>query len=124
MSDLNDPRVFFAAERTLLAWNRTSLTLMAFGFVIERFGLFLHLLAPQHVAALQRGLSYWIGLAFILMGAAVSAVAVIQYRNVLKTLKPVEIPQGYAVNMGVLANLAVSILGVALIVYLFHGPNL
>ena len=38
MSDLNDPRVFFAAERTLMAWNRTGLTLMAFGFVLERFG--------------------------------------------------------------------------------------
>lgn len=124
MSDLNDPRVFFAAERTLLAWNRTSLTLMAFGFVIERFGLFLHLLAPQHIPALQRGVSYWIGLAFILMGAAVSAVAVVQYRNVLKTLKPVEIPEGYTVNMGVVANLAVALLGVALIVYLFHGPSL
>lgn len=44
MSDLNDPRVFFAAERTLLAWNRTSLAWMAFGFVIERFGLFLRLM--------------------------------------------------------------------------------
>ncbi|WP_229635499.1 YidH family protein [Pseudomonas syringae] len=39
MSDLNDPRVFFAAERTFLAWNRTSLSLMAFGFVVERSGL-------------------------------------------------------------------------------------
>lgn len=124
MSDLNDPRVFFAAERTLLAWNRTSLTLMAFGFVIERFGLFLHLLEPQHMQSLQRGASYWIGLAFILMGAVVSAVAVAQYRKVLGTLKPVEIPEGYAVNMGVFANLAVTLLGVALIVYLFHGPNL
>jgi putative membrane protein len=124
MSDLNDPRVFFAAERTLLAWNRTSLTLMAFGFVIERFGLFLHLLAPQHVQTLQRGVSYWIGLAFILMGAVVSAAAVVQYRKVLKTLRPVEIPQGYAVNIGVLTNVAVALLGVALIVYLFHGPSL
>ena len=34
MSGDHDPRVFFAAERTLLAWNRTSLSLMAFGFVL------------------------------------------------------------------------------------------
>ncbi len=36
----SDPRVFFAAERTLLAWQRCSLALMGFGFVIERFSLF------------------------------------------------------------------------------------
>ncbi len=53
MSDLSDPRVLFAAERTLLAWSRTSLTLMAFGFVIERFGLFVHMLSPQAGNALQ-----------------------------------------------------------------------
>ena len=44
---LSDPRVFFAAERTLLAWVRTGLTIMAFGFVVARFGLFLRLLATQ-----------------------------------------------------------------------------
>ena len=39
MSELNDPRVLFAAERTLLAWSRTSAGLMAFGFLVDRAGL-------------------------------------------------------------------------------------
>ena len=36
MSNLQDPRVFLALERTLLAWNRSSLGLIAFGFLLER----------------------------------------------------------------------------------------
>ena len=42
-----DPRVYFAAERTLLAWIRTGMTIMAFGFVVARFGLFLRLLRAE-----------------------------------------------------------------------------
>ena len=43
VSDRNepDPRVYFAAQRTFLAWIRTGLALMGFGFVVARFGLFL-----------------------------------------------------------------------------------
>ena len=36
--------VYFAAERTLTSWVRTALSLMALGFVIDRFGLILDML--------------------------------------------------------------------------------
>jgi putative membrane protein len=121
MSDLNDPRVFFAAERTLLAWNRTSLALMAFGFVIERFGLFVSILLPQHNMPLQRGISFWTGIAFVLLGAVVAVYSTVQYRKVIRTLKPIEIPDGYRTDPGIFSNLIVALLGIVLTIYFFQG---
>lgn len=121
MSDLNDPRVFFAAERTLLAWNRTSLALMAFGFVIERFGLFMHLILRPGVGQLERGASFWIGACFVLLGALVALSSAGEYRRVVRTLKPIEIPEGYRVNAGPAINLLVALLGLVLLGYLFVG---
>jgi putative membrane protein len=121
MSDLNDPRVLFAAERTLLAWSRTSLTLMGFGFLIERFGLFLHMLANQPATGVSRDFSFWVGIIFIVLGVALAGFANLQFRRVVRALKPVEIPPGYFVNLAVVANIVLTILGIALIVYLIHG---
>ncbi len=121
MSDLNDPRVFFAAERTLLAWNRTSLSLMAFGFVIERFGLFVAILMPQHNVPLQRGLSFWTGIAFVMLRSFLAVFSTLQFRKVLRTLKPIEIPEGYRTSLGVITNLFVAALGVVLTAYFFQG---
>jgi putative membrane protein len=121
MSDLNDPRVFFAAERTLLAWTRTGITLMGFGFVIERFGLFLHMFMGIEGTEWQRDASFWVGIVLILLGALVQLSSVVQYRSVLKTLKPIEIPEGYWVHIGMYTNLVVAMVGVATIFYFFFG---
>jgi putative membrane protein len=121
MSDLDDPRVFFAAERTLLAWTRTSLALMAFGFVIERFGLFIHIFMPKNEQTLQRDASLWVGVAFIVLGAVVAVLSAVQYRHVMKTLKPVEIPEGYWVNLGMYSNLILAGFGILISVYFISG---
>lgn len=123
MSELNDPRVFFAAERTLLSWNRTSLTLMAFGFVIERFGLFVQLLLPGQIRFLERGISFWVGIAFVLLGPCVLVLALLEYRKILKSLKPVEIPDGYFPNLSGYVSVVVAVLGIALIFYLFFAAR-
>jgi len=117
MSDLNDPRVLFAAERTLLAWNRTSISLMAFGFVIERFGLFLEIMGKEEIKFLQRHMSFIVGICFILLATFIAIYSIVQFRRVIKTLKPEEIPVGY--NPG--TNAVVGFLGLMLSFYLLHG---
>jgi len=114
MSDLKDPRVLFAAERTLLAWNRTSLGLTAFGFLVERAGLLLAALAPDRANGTYMQPMFWLGLLFILLGAATAFYATRQFAAVLKTLSPVEFPAGYNARWGMTINLIVAFLSLAL----------
>ena len=72
-----DPRVYLAAERTFLAWIRTSLALMAFGFVVSRFGLFLRVLessSGQRVSE-PSALSLPLGVFLVLLGVIVDIFA-------------------------------------------------
>ncbi len=96
---------------------------MAFGFVIERFGLFLHVLVQGGGDVLGRGISFWVGLIFILTGVVVSVLATVQYRRFVITLKPVEIPQRYWTHLGTLTNITVAGLGIALIIYFFFEAH-
>src|SRR5206468_11791508 len=68
---------YLAAERTLLAWIRTGLALMGFGFVVARFGLFLQELqvAEHTLSAPSYGLSLWFGTALIAVGVIVNVFA-------------------------------------------------
>src|SRR6202163_2083461 len=68
---------YLAAERTLLAWIRTGLALMGFGFVVARFGLFLQQLQiAEHSPAVQSyGHSLWFGTALIGAGVAVNLLS-------------------------------------------------
>jgi putative membrane protein len=117
MSYLDDPRVFFAAERTALAWNRTCITLMAFGFAIERFSLFMHMLIREAGASQDRP-AYWFGLVFILLGVLFSLSSSVKYARFLKTLGGAEIPPGAGSKQIIALNTLIALLGAGIAVYL------
>lgn len=117
----NDPRVFFAAERTLLAWLRTGLTAMAFGFVIARFGLFVKLMAVQAPSLQHDAHSGWsalLGIVFVLAGSVAVLAATIQYRRFIGTLVPQDLPPVYSGGFAQIAALLTGALGLLLAVYL------
>jgi putative membrane protein len=88
----NDPRIYFAAERTLLAWLRTGIAIMAFGFVVARFGLFLRLLRTQGEPVPGHGFSPYLGAVLVLVGAAASAAGTVEYRRYCRRLRPADLP--------------------------------
>ncbi len=116
-----DPRVYFAAERTLLAWVRTGVTIIGLGFVVARFGLFLRLVNAGHVADERMGFSALLGVAFAIGGGALTALAAAQFALFVRSMKPEELPRPRLTHYASLAlALAVSAVGVLLAIYLLR----
>ena len=108
MSYTADPRVLFAAERTLLAWQRSAIALMGFGFVVERFGLFLQMVAHQPESVAQRSFSLGTGVLLLILGAVVALISARQFRQVAKNLDPTVVPPGYWTQIGVVLNVIIA----------------
>jgi len=116
-----DPRVRFAIERTLLAWVRTGLALMGFGFVVARFGRFLREIESVRQAAPLKaptGLSLWIGTALILLGVLVNLLVSAEH---LRLMRHVQSKPPYGIRswlLGVGVALVLALIGIAMAVYL------
>jgi putative membrane protein len=126
MAENNDPRVYFAAERTLLAWIRTGLALMGFGFVVARFGLYLAYLSPGAVHPARHLASTAIGTALLFAGILATAGASWQFAAFLRTLPASQRPPNYWPGFAIGFSLALALLGIVLMAYLLiwrNGPS-
>ena len=115
----DDPRVPLAAERTFLAWVRTGLALMGFGFVVARFGLFLReWAAAQHTpVSSPHGLSLWLGLSLVVLGIVLNVASLVRYRRYLRRLAAGVIPEPHPA-LETLIAVALTAIGVATVVAL------
>ena len=115
-----DPRIYFAAERTLLAWIRTGLALMGFGFVVARFGLFLREIgsATSNIPVRSSGFSLWTGTILVLIGVVVNAAATAQYLRIIRNLNEGRDVAGRPSALAVTVAVLLSIAGVAMAAYL------
>ena len=117
-----DPRVYFAAERTMLAWVRTGIAMMGFGFVVARFGLFLRELAVANrvgeVGAHRPGLSLWVGTSLVVIGVAVNLAAAVRhfrFRRRFERGEPFVTPKGL---MTIIVSVLLAGVAIAMTMYL------
>jgi putative membrane protein len=111
-------QLYLAVERTFLAWIRTGLAMMGFGFVVARFGLFLREVnATAHTHPLPGGISVKFGTALVAMGVVLTGASVVRYVRLLRRLESghgLERPSRLAVILGV----ALAVIGAMVTVYL------
>ncbi len=121
------PSDYLAAERTFLAWIRTGLALMGFGFVVARFGLFLEALQfrPSALQVNAYGPSFWFGTALIALGVIVNLMSAWNHFRLVQKLNSGA--GGYnrpsLLAMSVAGILAAVGLAMAVYVVLVQPPN-
>ncbi len=110
-----------ANERTFLAWVRSSIAIMAFGFLIEKFDLFLAIAAkaldvPMHLP--DRHFGNVAGPILIFLGTGMIAVATLRFRRTARAIDSTEIVPLLGSRVDVALACLLILLGISLFLYL------
>lgn len=114
-----NPNDHLANERTFLAWIRTSIALMGFGFVVVKFSLFIRQLAlvlPAKIVLPPKGYSSEIGILLVAIGAGTALLAFFRYRSTEKQLMDHNYKPSFLLS--VFLTIAILVISALLIYYL------
>jgi putative membrane protein len=114
------PSDYLAAERTFLAWIRTGLALMGFGFVVARFGLFLRALqvGQPSLQVHSYGLSFWFGTTLIILGVIVNIVSARHHIRLVQDLKQGGSAFNRPSSLAIIVAVILAVVGLAMAIYL------
>ena len=114
-----------ANERTFLAWVRTAIAVMAFGFIVEKFDLFLQIAVPslagRTLSLPGQKFGDVAGLALIVMGTAMVVIALVRFLINAKSIDSEETYTHSGSRIDVALALLLVLLGCALFLYLSHA---
>ncbi|UDL94154.1 DUF202 domain-containing protein [Lichenihabitans sp. PAMC28606] len=113
-----------ANERPFLAWVRTAISIMAFGFLVEKFDLFLEIasksLAGRPLSVSGHATGNVAGLILIALGGATMILATIRYRKTARDIDSADVRPGSGARLDVALAAMLVLLGAALFVYLVY----
>jgi putative membrane protein len=110
---------YLAAERTLLAWIRTGLAMMGFGFVVARFGLFLQQInLVARISAPTSGWSLWFGTALIALGCLMNVFAGWHHLKLVRALDRGNASHAHSTTQAVVIAFILALIGLAMAIYL------
>jgi len=114
-----------ANERTFLAWVRTAIAVMAFGFLIERFDLFLQGIVPsladRSISPIGQRFANAAGLAFIILGTVMVIIAAARLFVTARRIDSEGMHPGTGTRLDIALAVLLALLGGSLCLYLSHA---